>query len=158
DVGPKATNLALMRRFGFPVPDGFCITARAYLQHVKSSPVLASMTQSLEAAEAADSDKGLKRLGLLRTAIVTMPLHSNLQTQIEHAYHRLHSERVAVRSSATAEDLPGHSFAGLYDTFLGVRGISNITQAVKSCWASLWSERAVEYRERKGFDHQAARM
>jgi pyruvate,water dikinase len=158
DVGSKATNLARMRRFGFPVPEGFCITARAYLEHVKSSPVLASMTQSLEAAEPADSDKRLKRLELLRTAIVTMPLDSNLQTQIEHAYHQLHSERVAVRSSATAEDLPGHSFAGLYDTFLGVRGISNIAQAVKSCWASLWSERAFEYRERKGFGHQAACM
>jgi len=78
--------------------------------------------------------------------------------QIAAAYHRLAASVVSVRSSATAEDLPGHSFAGQYETVLGVRSLDECLDAIKRCWASLWTERAYEYRQRNGIDHEQVEM
>ncbi|UMO99514.1 PEP/pyruvate-binding domain-containing protein [Amycolatopsis sp. EV170708-02-1] len=119
-VGGKAANLAEMISAGFPVPEGFCITTAAYRQVV------------------ADDREGRP----------DVPLPAWLETGIVEAYERLSPDGpVAVRSSSTAEDLPDASFAGQYDTFLGVRGADEVLAAVRRCWASLWSDRATRYRE-----------
>jgi pyruvate,water dikinase len=94
----------------------------------------------------------------VRQAIIATPMADELVDQIRGHYEILKADRVAVRSSATAEDLPGHSFAGLYDTYLGVTGLDSCIKAVQKCWASLWTERAYEYRQKNGFDHFAVSM
>ena len=89
----------------------------------------------------------------MRQVIVEAPLADQAGREIENHYHKLGDERVAVRSSGTAEDLPGYSFAGQHDSFLGIANPEDCVEAVKKCWASLWTLRAYEYRQRNGFDH-----
>jgi pyruvate,water dikinase len=116
------------------------------------------MEDFLSNREALSLEARRSRLEVLRQEIIRLSLNGDHLAQIEEAHKRLRSARVAVRSSAISEDLPGHSFAGLYDTILGVAGSSSLVEAVKNCWASLWTERVFEYRERSGFDHQSACM
>ena len=97
-------------------------------------------------------------LSSLRQAIVEAPLAEEIRRRIEDHYLALGADRVAVRSSGTAEDLPGHSFAGQYDTYLGIANLEDCIEAVKKCWASLWTLRAYEYREKNGFDHLKINM
>ncbi|MFD5246901.1 PEP/pyruvate-binding domain-containing protein [Amycolatopsis sp. NPDC058340] len=128
-VGGKAANLAAMISAGFPVPEGFCVTTAAYRQVL------------------ADDMEGRP----------DVPLPAWLETGIVEAYERLSRDGpVAVRSSSTAEDLPDASFAGQYDTFLGVRGADEVLAAVRRCWASLWSGRAVRYRAAHDADRAPA--
>jgi pyruvate,water dikinase len=87
-----------------------------------------------------------------------LPLPESLRSEIDSNCKTLGAERLAVRPSATAKDLPGHSFAGQYDTFLDVSGTQGCLDAIKQCWASLWTNRAFEYREENGFDHLAVDM
>jgi pyruvate,water dikinase len=97
-------------------------------------------------------------LAEIRQLIVRSPLTDRLRGEITAAYRQLGAGTVAVRSSATAEDLPGHSFAGQYETILGVTSLEDCLGAVKRCWASLWTERAFEYRRRNGIDHEQVEM
>ncbi|MHC4559400.1 MAG: PEP/pyruvate-binding domain-containing protein, partial [Planctomycetota bacterium] len=97
-------------------------------------------------------------LSNLREAIVEAPLSETARLKIEHLYLTLGAKHVAVRSSGTAEDLPDHSFAGQYDTYLGITGMKDCFEAIKKCWASLWTLRAYEYREKNGFDHLKINM
>jgi pyruvate,water dikinase len=156
EFGAKAANLARLARLGFPVPEGFCIAGQAYLSHGAAPSIQACLHSVLAQGASLDSHEPSQHLRRLRREIEAAPLQPDLQQEIERAYRRLGGGLIAVRSSATNEDLPGHSFAGLYDTFLGIQGESNVFQAVKSCWASLWFERVFEYRERNGFDHRGA--
>ena len=97
-------------------------------------------------------------LSALRQEIIKAPLAKAIRFEIEEQYHKLGAKYAAVRSSGTAEDLPGHSFAGQYDTYLGISNSTNCVETVKKCWASLWTLRAYEYRERNGFDHLTINM
>ena len=133
-VGGKAANLGELVANGFPVPDGFVLTTGAYQAAAASAGVVASRPE--EAAER------------LRTIDVP-PAVANAALE---AYRGLGGAPVAVRSSATAEDLPGASFAGQQDTYLGVEGDEQVLDAIRRCWASLWNERAVAYRSDHGFD------
>jgi pyruvate,water dikinase len=155
-VGAKALNLARMMRAGLPVPPGFCVTGAAFQAHVDSAPLAERAKALLEEIE--DGAAAGPVLAKLRAAIVEAPLADRLARQIEERYRALGAKHVAVRSSATVEDLPGHSFAGQYDTLLGVRGPADCLRAVGKCWASLWTERAYAYRERNGIEHRNARM
>ena len=94
----------------------------------------------------------------LRQAIINAPLAGNFRSEVANHYRAFGYNRVAVRSSATAEDLPGHSFAGQYETYLGVTSLSDCIEAIKKCWASLWTERAYDYRQNNGFDHSTINM
>ncbi len=134
-VGGKAANLGELVAKGFPVPDGFVLTTDAYQAAATAAGVVASRPR--EAAER------------LRTIDVP-PAVANAALE---AYRGLGSGPVAVRSSATAEDLPGASFAGQQDTYLGVEGDDQVLDAIRRCWASLWNERAVAYRRDHGFDN-----
>jgi len=147
ETGAKALGLARLKRIGLPVPDGFCITAAAYTEHL----ACAGITTQLKNLKATD-------LPNLRKAIIETPLAETIEQQIAARYHSLNTRRVAVRSSATPEDLPEHSFAGLYDTDLDVTNLRQCIEAVKKCWASLWTDRAFEYRNKNNFDHGAAKM
>jgi pyruvate,water dikinase len=135
-AGGKAANLGELIAAGVPVPDGFVVSTSAYAR------AAASLTVGLSGG-AADASALRGRFGSL-----TMP--ADLQHAIEHAYADLGGGAVAVRSSATAEDLPGATFAGQQDTFLDVEGPTDVVDAVRRCWASLWTDRAVAYRARLG--------
>ncbi len=110
-----------------------------------------------ELAKAKPADKAAL-LSSLRQVVIEAPLSEESRRQIENQYSRLGAEYVAVRSSGTAEDLPGHSFAGQYDTYLGIANLEDCIEAIKKCWASLWTLRAYEYREKNGFDHLKINM
>ena len=125
-VGGKGVNLGKLTAAGFLVPSGFCVTTDAYRTTVETVD-----TRSSEAVQ-------------------TVALLSSLQAEILTAYNQLGVDRVAVRSSATAEDLLDTSFAGQQDTFLNVSGASELLEKIKLCWVSLWSDRAVAYRR----DHE----
>ncbi len=157
-VGSKAVNLARLSHIGLSVPSGFCITGLAYREHISGSPVALRLRAGLAKLERAQPDEKNRILSDIRQAIVEIPLSERLTEQIGAHYRELAAEYVAVRSSATAEDLPGRSFAGQYDTYLGVVGLEACLDAVKRCWASLWTLRAYEYRRENGFDQLKVNM
>ena len=141
-VGGKALNLGVLVRAGLPVPTGFCVTTEAYAAVVRPTgdPSGELDPTTLEAR---------------RSQIAGLPVPPDLASEILTAYHRLGADTpVAVRSSATAEDLPGASFAGQQDTYLHVIGDAAVLDAVRRCWASLWTDRAVAYRQANDIDHR----
>ena len=157
-VGSKALSLARMNRIGIPVPPGFCITEAAFRKHLELNN-LASHIKSVVAELSMASPTAKKSaLSDLRQTIIKAPMADTLREQIEQQYSALHAKHAAVRSSATAEDLPGHSFAGQYDTYLGIGNSAKCIEAVRKCWASLWTDRAYNYRQKNGFDHLAVNM
>jgi pyruvate,water dikinase len=158
EIGAKAWNLGRLLRHGFPVPPGFCISAEAYARHMLSGDIPDHLKRAVTSAESDRTGDLPQLLAVLRHSIIQAPLPPDLSSGLQQEYQRLAQMPVAVRSSATAEDLAGHSFAGLYESFLGVTSQQELADASKKCWASLWTERAFLYRQRKGFDHNAARM
>ncbi|MFC4138358.1 MULTISPECIES: PEP/pyruvate-binding domain-containing protein [unclassified Microbacterium] len=146
-AGGKGANLGELLRAGFPVPDGFVVTTAAYDAFVSA----AGMDAALEKlAAGADADAAQEAAALFAAS----DLPSDLVEQIAAAYAALDEGPVAVRSSATAEDLPGASFAGQQDTYLNIDGTAAVVHAVRRCWASLWNARAIAYRSQVG--HEAA--
>ncbi len=144
---------------GIRIPNGFAITARAYREFVNSSGLAEIIREQLEDLDTSDI-KSLQKSGkIVREAFLKVDLSEQLQEEIEAAYKDLSesygSEKVdvAVRSSATAEDLPGASFAGEHDTYLNISGSDNVIQAARRAMASLFTDRAISYRVDKGFDH-----
>jgi pyruvate,water dikinase len=135
-AGGKGASLGRLARAGLPVPPGFHVTTAAYRAFVAAhglrEPILATDEAGVAALFAAH------------------PVPEEISAPIRDAYTALGEPAVAVRSSATAEDLPGASFAGQQDTFLDVHGADAVVDAVRRCWASLWTDRAVAYRRRTG--------
>ena len=129
-VGGKGANLGEMLRAGLPVPDGFCVTVDAYRAAVSGLDELTADT------------------------VANAPLPPGMADELREAVARIGGP-VAVRSSATAEDLPDASFAGQQETFLGVVR-DDVPDAVRRCWASLWGERAVAYRKAQGYGDDVA--
>jgi phosphohistidine swiveling domain-containing protein len=160
NVGGKGMSLAKLTRAGIPVPDGFHITTQAYRQFVAENDLQAKIISALN-----DVDASLT--ATLETASATIgrffadgKIPSDLATAITAAYAELNNRKsqlatptsVAVRSSATAEDLPGASFAGQQETYLNIRGDEALLDAVKKCWASLWTARAIAYRIKQNIE------
>jgi phosphohistidine swiveling domain-containing protein len=147
-VGSKGASLACLARAGFRVPPGFQVTTSAYLDFVGRGAlrerVLAAMS-AVDASETATFGIASARIGEL---FAGQPLPAATAAAISRAYASLNDVPVAVRSSATVEDLPGMSAAGQHDTYLNVRGEAAVLDAVKRCWTSLWSARAIGYRAR----------
>jgi phosphoenolpyruvate synthase/pyruvate phosphate dikinase len=156
NVGGKGMSLARLARAGLPVPDGFHITTNAYRQFVDANelqPKILAAVGNLDAAQPAQCDAASASIaGLFATASIP----EDLVAEIGAAYRNLCGgpaqtlKAVAVRSSATAEDLPDASFAGQQETYLNIRGIDAVLEAVRKCWASLWTARAIAYRGRQG--------
>ncbi len=157
-VGAKAAGLARLKRVGLSVPAGFCVAGRAYREHIISSHLAEQFELALNKLESAPPDRKPQILSDIRRSVIEQPLAESLGADIESRCKALGAGRLAVRSSATAEDLPGHSFAGLYDTFLGVADQDHCIEAVKKCWASLWTQRAYDYRRQNRFEHLAVDM
>lgn len=153
-VGGKAVGLARLIGFGFDVPPGFVVTTGAYLESVTTTGI-SDRIEMICADESLDNADRSAAIGKLFSSQMISP---DAVTAIRASYRRLCGDRgevaVAVRSSATAEDLATASFAGQQDTYLGVRGEEAVLDKVASCWASLFSFRAIEYRSR--FDGLAA--
>ncbi len=157
-IGPKAVSLVRLSRIGLTVPAGFCIPVDAYREHAEVNGILPQITAALDTLASSPPEQKGSILSEIRETIVKAPMAEGTRRAIETHYHRLGAGFVAVRSSATAEDLPDQSFAGQYDTCLGITDLDECLAAVKQCWASLWTERAWDYRERNGFDHYAMSM
>ncbi|HEU5208908.1 MAG TPA: rifamycin-inactivating phosphotransferase [Longimicrobiales bacterium] len=159
-VGGKAAQLGELARIdGIRVPAGFCVTTDAFRRVIAGAPAIAVRIAQLAQLAPADQQAARELAADLRRAIEATPIPDDVARTILRALETL-GERVAcaVRSSATAEDLPTASFAGQQDTFLNVVGPDAILERVRQCWASLFTERAVTYRMRNGFDHRAVRM
>ncbi|HEX9086306.1 MAG TPA: PEP/pyruvate-binding domain-containing protein [Arthrobacter sp.] len=150
DVGGKAANLGELLRAGLPVPAGFCLTTGAYRR--ATSPAGLDAVHAALAATAPDDLPELARLAAdARRRVLAAAVPADIADAVRDAYTALGPDApVAVRSSATAEDLPFASFAGQQDTFLNVVGLDAVLAAVRQCWASLWTDRAVSYRATHG--------
>ena len=157
-VGAKAVGLWRLKHMGLPVPDAFCIAANAYRLYIGAVSLKAVIDSALLSLSRPESFDIAKTLSDVRRAIIESPMGDSLAAEIESHYNTLAASHLAVRSSATAEDLPGHSFAGLYDTYLGISNLEDCRIAIKKCWASLWTERAYSYRQKNGFDHSKVEM
>lgn len=157
-IGSKALSLVRMNHIGLPVPHGFCVLGTAFREHLEENGLIARIESTVDEVGTASPAARRSLLSDLRQSIIEAPLTDVLGREIEGRYQALRADRVAVRSSATVEDLPGHSFAGQYDTYLGVTDLAACLEAIKKCWASLWTERAYDYRQRNGFDHLSADM
>jgi pyruvate, water dikinase len=161
-VGGKNASLGEMVRnlgpYDIKVPPGFAITADAYRHFLAANnlePLIAAKLAELKGGKVSDAEIGLA----LRAAIETAEWPKDLADAVCHAYRdlsrrlRVDEADVAVRSSATAEDLPEASFAGQQETFLNIRGEAALLNAARRCFASLFTDRAISYREAKGFEH-----
>ncbi|GAA2860598.1 phosphoenolpyruvate synthase [Streptosporangium fragile] len=153
-VGGKAANLGVLTAAGFPVPPGVCVTTEAYRRVTERAGGLDAVLDALAGTPAGDIRTLNELAGAARKIVLTAPVPDDVAEAVRHGAHG----PVAVRSSATAEDLPHASFAGQQDTYLNVVGADAVLEAVRHCWASLWTDRAVAYRAANGIDHRAVRL
>ncbi|MBU4373845.1 MAG: phosphoenolpyruvate synthase, partial [Euryarchaeota archaeon] len=161
-VGGKGASLGEMLRAELPVPPGFAVTAQAFRRFIDENGVGDKLYSSLEinvndADALIDAEKKAKKI------IMGTKIPPDIEKSIKSKYRELckregHEVFVAVRSSATAEDLPDASFAGQQDTFLNIKGEQNVFEAVKKCWASLYGARAIYYRVKQGFNHRKVNL
>jgi pyruvate,water dikinase len=153
-VGGKGASLGKLVSAGFPVPPGFVITTEAYDMCLRANDLESQITQILGALDFSNLEELEKETAKIRHAIIGCTVPDEMAEKIVEAYSSLGDMLyVAVRSSGTAEDLEGASFAGQYDTYLDIRGVEALLDAVKRCWASMWTARVVAYRQNKGFGH-----
>jgi pyruvate,water dikinase len=152
-VGGKGANLGEMTRAEIPVPPGFIVTAQAYFRFLDDSGLRPRIGEILSSLDPQNNDQLQRASKDIKRAIIDAPTPEDIKKQVIGAYQEMGGGPVAVRSSATAEDLPEASFAGQQATFLNVVGDSNVVSAVKACWASLFEARAIFYRAEGGFEH-----
>jgi len=161
-VGGKNANLGEMLRAGIPVPPGFAITAEAYREFITETGIAEKIYKIIEETVTAPNDpkqyeEASKKV---RQLIEATPMPDTIEKAIRTAYNELDKRTkasevfVAVRSSATAEDLPDASFAGQQETYLNVKGADELVQKTVKCWSSLFTPRAIFYRTQKGFKHE----
>jgi phosphohistidine swiveling domain-containing protein len=154
-LGGKALNLGIMSSAGLPVPGGFCVTTDAYRSAVGDR--LDDLLDKLTAAQ--DPDTLSRLAGEARGRVLAAEPPDELRAAVAAHYAALgDDEPVAVRSSATAEDLAYASFAGQQDTYLNIVGADALLDAIRRCWASLWTDRAVSYRNANGIDHRSVAL
>ncbi|WP_258006607.1 PEP/pyruvate-binding domain-containing protein [Arthrobacter sp. AFG20] len=170
EAGGKGANLGELARAGFPVPQGFVLTTPAYQDFVNATGIAGRILELAALPAAASNDDYEAAARQIRSLFTESTMPDEIGVEISAAYGRLshqtaalgeedgaessgdYAARVAVRSSATAEDLASASFAGQQDTYLNVSGPEAVAAAVIDCWASLWNARAMAYRSGKGFD------
>ncbi|WP_411680056.1 PEP/pyruvate-binding domain-containing protein [Clostridium thailandense] len=160
EAGGKGANLGELINAGLPVPPGFLVITGAYRTHLEASNLKKSIEKMLENLKEQDIDEISEASNCISSWIEEAPMPLEVQEEVDRAFESLSKEMgadvnlsVAVRSSATAEDLPAASFAGQHETYLGVYGKEEVFKYVKKCWASLWSPQAIAYRLSMNFDH-----
>src|SRR5215216_5395837 len=154
-AGGKGANLGELSHAGLPVPPGFVVTTTAYDAFVEANGIRDAIFGRASVARATDPAAFEEVAEGIRALFSGGKVPEKMADEIRAAYEELSEDgetAVAVRSSATAEDLAGASFAGQQETYLNVRGAEALLEAVKNCWASLWTARAMAYRERQGID------
>jgi len=156
-VGGKGANLGEMTQIGMPVPPGFIISSAAYFHFIEVNNLKDEIKEDLKETDKNLPESYTKASEKIKKLIISSPIPQEITLEVVKAYEMmgglLSNPLVAVRSSATAEDLPDASFAGQQRTFLNIKGEVNLMEAVRECWASLFEPRAIFYREEKGFDH-----
>ncbi|MEM2287452.1 MAG: PEP/pyruvate-binding domain-containing protein, partial [Thermoproteota archaeon] len=160
-VGGKSASLGeMLRKTGVPVPNGFATTAEAYRYFIRYNNLEKRIADVLSELKDPNDTKTLQSVGArIRKMIVEAKMPPEIEEEIKKYYAQLEKEVnqknpfVAVRSSATAEDLPDASFAGQQETYLNVATPEQVVEKVKECYASLFTDRAIFYRVQKGFDH-----
>lgn len=155
-VGGKGANLGEMYAAKIPVPNGFIVSAKAYFDFLNSTSIKQKILTELSGLDVNDSKELAAASKRIKTAILSAEMPKDIKDEIRDHYHKLCGEfdmLVAVRSSATAEDLPDASFAGQQETYLNIKGYRNVIENVQKCWASLFESRAIFYRAEKGFSH-----
>ncbi|ASN18656.1 PEP/pyruvate-binding domain-containing protein [Arthrobacter sp. YN] len=158
DVGGKAANLGELASAGLPVPPAFCLTTAAY-RHALSAIGLDEVLAAMKEADASQLDQLNGLAARARSLVLDAGIPHRIAEAVRSAYQQMGGDvPVAVRSSATAEDLAFASFAGQQDTFLNVVGADSVLEAVSRCWASLWTDRAVTYRTTNGIDHASVTL
>lgn len=155
-VGGKGANLGELSRIEvIHVPEGFCVTTEAYKEIIKANKELSSLLDQLSLLTADDREYIAEVSAKIRNIIEEISIPENIEGEIIYYIAKLGEQNAyAVRSSATAEDLPTASFAGQQDTYLNIIGKEDIIKHICKCWASLFTDRAVTYRIRNGFDHR----
>jgi pyruvate,water dikinase len=159
-VGGKGRSLASMTTAGFDVPGGFYLTTTAYRKFVKANDLQAKIIE-LAKPEIGEYTLSFDAASESIQALIGQPeLSDEVKDELRQAYAALAGDNpaVAVRSSANAEDLPDMSFAGQQDTYLNVSGEAALVAAVRNCWASLWTPRAISYRHQMGIEQDAVAM
>jgi pyruvate,water dikinase len=149
-VGGKGASLARLSQAGLPVPPGFHLTTAAYRKFVEDNALQTAILDAVQPARADDPASLDRAAERIRTLLVGARMPVAVAAEIGRRYDEMGGGAVAVRSSATAEDLPGMSFAGQLETFLNVCDADAVVDAVRLCWASLWTARAIGYRIRQG--------
>ncbi|PWS26120.1 phosphoenolpyruvate synthase [Pedobacter yonginense] len=159
-VGGKGANLGELKKIkGVLVPDGFCVSTEAFRKIIKETPLIKEFIEDLCLLKTEDRDKIRELSSDIRRAFSIKFLPKDIIEEVTIQVENLGKENAyAVRSSATAEDLPTASFAGQQDTYLNVIGIDKILKRISDCWASLFTERAVIYRIKNGFDHRKVHL
>jgi pyruvate,water dikinase len=152
-VGGKGANLGEMTRAEIPVPPGFIVTADAYFDFIEEAKLDKGIRDLLQPLDSSNSKQLQHIADQVKQLILEATMPDKLASEIRESYVKLGRGLVAVRSSATAEDLPTASFAGQQRTFLNVENEDEVVLAVQECWASLFEPRAIFYREQQGFDH-----
>ena len=155
-TGGKGANLARLVAAGLPVPPGFCVTTAVY-DALADTPDVQAAIESLETLDPAETEAIAEQSAAVRTALRQRELPDHVRTAVVDALETLDADAYAVRSSATAEDLPTASFAGQHETFLGVPG-AQILDRIRDCLASLFTDRAVAYRLRNDIPHGEVAM
>jgi rifampicin phosphotransferase len=160
EVGGKGANLGELVAAGVPVPVAFCVTTEAYRRFLSDNELMPRITAALAPIDYEDPSSVEAAAAGIRDLFGAARIPAAVAAAITDAYGALESTQgpgvsVSVRSSATAEDLPGMSFAGQQDTYLYIAGPAAVMDAVRRCWASLWTGRAVSYRHQQGFAHES---
>ena len=159
-VGGKGANLGeLSRMEGVKVPEGFCVTTEVYRELIQDNATFNSLLDQLSILKA-DNRKAISETSAkIRKLIEEIAIPKGIEDEITRYLEQLGEKNAyAVRSSATAEDLPTASFAGQQDTYLNIIGKESILQHISKCWASLFTDRAVIYRIQNGFDHRKVQL
>ncbi len=156
-VGGKGANLGELTKAGLPVPPGFIVTAEAYFDFLEGADLDLKIGKLLKGLDVNDTKKLHAVAVEIQKEILAKPMPQKIAKEVSSAYQQLYTKGstnyyVAVRSSATAEDLPEASFAGAQKTFLNISGTENVLKAVRMAWASLFEARAIYYREINNFD------
>ena len=158
-AGGKGANLGDMAQAGLPIPPGFVICAPAYRQTIEHCRLDTCIKELLAGLDYSSADQLKEAERKIRHLFENIPINDDLRHLILERYRSLGADvRVAVRSSATAEDLAGASFAGQQETLLNVVGEEALLNAVRWCWSSLYTSQAIFYRQQKGFDSSSVSM
>ncbi|RAP46868.1 MAG: phosphoenolpyruvate synthase [Methanosphaera sp. rholeuAM6] len=158
-AGGKGANLGELTNAGIPVPPGFVITAETYRKFITDTGIADQINKMLTNLDINNTSELQKVAEDIKSLIVTTEIPNDIQTAVIESYNKLcidvdkEDVVVAIRSSATAEDLPDASFAGQQDTYLNISGIDDVLSNVRMCWASLFEARAIFYRAENNFDH-----